>query len=77
MYKFIGSLERSGGLHSSCSGGRDEWNHASQLWTRETIPIAIHRCAVAADGRTAVNQNLAFILLETFGRMPDVSAFHY
>ena len=77
MYKFIGSLERVSGLRGSSLDGCDEWNHASQLWTRETIPIAIHRCAVAADGRTAVNQNLAFILLETFGRMPDVSAFHY
>jgi len=51
MYKFIGSLERSGGLHSSCSGGRDEWNHASQLWTVETISLAINRCAVTAGAK--------------------------
>jgi len=51
MYKFIGSLERGSGLRGSSLDGCDEWNHASQLWTSETISLAIHQCAVTAGAK--------------------------
>lgn len=41
-----------GGFDSGSADGRDEWNQAPQLWTVETMSLAINRCRQPQGGAT-------------------------